>query len=306
MAARAASLGPYKLADELPRAILGPGVVARRWRALHTRNLRPQLVYCIESTLSRPRQRRILEMTNHLISKSSSSGHLLLPECITLCEQRGVCIITSYPGDHDGIQTLNLSCSSRNHRQSARLSLNEVWQVAHHLLSGLAEAHDAGLSDGPHLSLDRLFIDSRGRIIIELPGIWNAITGRSIDESTKREEITQCAWLIMQLAHVASRPLPSTTPAPRPRRSQIPPQRLSFDDPYTSLAQWAQGASLTSDARFALASLPPLPPFDQEPISIPHVVGGVVEEVFRGVVKVIANKVVDGVFSGVRRLFPHS
>lgn len=306
MVGRAASLGPYKLADELPRAILGPGITARRWRALHTRNLRPQLVYSIESTLSRPRQRRILEMTKHLISTTSSSGHLLLPECITLCEQRGVCIITSYPGDHDGIQTLNLTCSSRDRRHSARLTLSEVWQVAHHLLLGLAEAHDAGLSDGPHLTLDRLFIDSRGRVVIELPGIWNAITGRSIDENTKREEITQCASLIMQLAHTARRPLPSLTPTARPRSSENASQRLSFDDPYQALSQWAQGICLTSDARFALASLPPLPHLDHEPVSIPHVVGGVVEEVFRGVVKVIANKVVDGVYSGVRRLFPSS
>jgi hypothetical protein len=82
-------------------------------------------------------------------------------------------LVAPYPGHHAGVVTLTELLDHKGGQMSGA----EAMRAVGHLLEGLAGTHRAGIVDGA-LGPDRVHVDPRGSLLIELPGLWWGLSRR--------------------------------------------------------------------------------------------------------------------------------
>lgn len=167
--------GPYKLIRELEPARISPVGVAssqvRRWAAVHERDDTGHLVYSLGPARDRFAKKRFLSAAEGLAALKQA--HLLTADAYALSDRLGACLVAAYPGHHAGVVTLDELLEHKG----GRLNGAEAVRAAAHLLEGIAAVHQAGFSDGA-LGADRVHVDPRGSLLIEMPTFWAALCGR--------------------------------------------------------------------------------------------------------------------------------
>lgn len=166
------SFGPYQLVRALEPTRVGPRDVqplraprARRWAAINTAMSSGHLVYSLELARHRLNARRFSAALERIAVLHQR--HLLPIESYALDDGLGGCVVTPYLGDPGGVVTLEELLEAKG----GRMTPMEVQRAVTQLLGGIAEAHAQGVADG-NLWIDRIHVDPRGSLVIELIGLW--------------------------------------------------------------------------------------------------------------------------------------
>jgi hypothetical protein len=161
--------GPYQLVRPLDPARLGPlPPTTRRWAAVHDREHTGHLVYSLGPARDRFSKKRFLAAADRLAPLRHP--HLLTINAYALSDKLGACIVAPYPGHTGGI----VSLAELIDHKGGRMSSQEAQRAVTHLLDGITALHAAGFADGA-LGLDRIHVDPRGSLLIELPGLHRAL-----------------------------------------------------------------------------------------------------------------------------------
>lgn len=192
--------GPYRLVRALEPTRVGPresnpvrSPQAQRWSAVHERETSGHLVYTLELAKHRLNARRF---TNALESICVlQHPHVLPIETYALDEQWGGVVVSPYLGDPGGVVTLEELVDAKG----GRMDPFEVQRSATHLLEGIAAAHACGLADG-NLWLDRVHVDPRGSLHIELMGLWREMwRGGEVAEVVARDDVRSVAAMAFRM-----------------------------------------------------------------------------------------------------------
>jgi hypothetical protein len=196
--------GPYQLLRPLDPARVGPAdstyPQARRWAALHERDHTGHLIYSLGTARDRFAKKRFLAAAEKLAPVRHA--HLLTIESYALSDKLGACLVAPYSGHQGGVVTLGELIEHKG----GRLPAAEAQRALTHLLEGVSALHDAGVADGA-LGLDRIHVDPRGSLLIELPGFWRA--QRSLPQLTdidRRADICAVATMGHQMLTGAASP----------------------------------------------------------------------------------------------------
>lgn len=155
---RAEHFGPYKVIRPL-----GSTRGVARFVVLCSKTDTNRLLYRFPSP-SQHQQRRVL--FDAMVAMSTlDHPHLLRIESASYDDRGRLCVITPYPGNHEGLVTLG---DLLDHR-GGKLAVIEAARAVEHLLSASAYAHTRGLSHGPVRCKD-LLVDRFGSIQVELYG----------------------------------------------------------------------------------------------------------------------------------------
>jgi hypothetical protein len=192
--------GPYRIVRTLEPTRVGPREAnparaphARRWAAVHERETSGHLVYTLELAKHRLNARRFTTALERIATLSHT--HLLAVETYSLDEEWGGVIVTPYLGDPGGVVTLEELLDAKG----GRMDPFEVQRGVTHLLEGLAEAHAQGIADG-NLWLDRVHVDPRGSLRIELVGLWREMwRGGEVAEVVARDDIRAIAAMAYRM-----------------------------------------------------------------------------------------------------------
>jgi hypothetical protein len=231
--------GPYRLVRELEPARLADLRRARRWAAVHERDHTGQLVYSLGPARDRFAKKRFLAAAERL--SPLRHPHLLPIEAYALSDKLGACLVAPYSGHLSGV----LSLGELVAHKGGRMTVPEATRAAVHLLEALAGAHAQGICDGA-LAIDRIHVDPRGSLVVELFGLWRCMHRR--DDPTPEDfhaDVVDAAAIVHQLV----------TGAP-PRRNA----RGSSPDAHPEWCAWlaraldpVEGFATAADA---IASLP--------------------------------------------------
>jgi hypothetical protein len=189
--------GPYRLIFELEPARIAPADAAvpsvRRWAAVHERDHSGHLVYSVGPVKDRFAKRRFLAAAER--ASTLRNPHVLAVEAYSFAEKLGACLVSPYPGHHSGVVTL----ADLLEHKGGRLSGPETTRATAHLLAGLAGAHREGVIDGA-LTMERVHVDPRGSLLLELPGFWRGMTRCApASESELRADIAAVALMTHQM-----------------------------------------------------------------------------------------------------------
>jgi hypothetical protein len=175
---------------------------------VHERDHTGHLIYSLGAARDRFTKKRFLGAAEKLAPVRHA--HLLSIEAYALSDKLGACIVAPYPGHHGGVVTLGELIEHKG----GRITAAETQRALTHLLEGVSALHDAGLADGA-LGLDRVHVDPRGSLLIELPGLWRA--QRSLPPLTdidRRADVHAVALMGHQmLTGVSSVPVAPSLPA---------------------------------------------------------------------------------------------
>jgi len=109
-------------------------------------------------------QRRVL--FDALVTMSTlDHPHLLRVESASYDDRGRLCVITPYPGNHEGLVTLKDLLDKRG----GKLAVIEAARAVEHLLSASAYAHKQGVAHGS-IGTEHLLVDRFGSIQFELYG----------------------------------------------------------------------------------------------------------------------------------------
>lgn len=179
-----ATFGSLRLARELAPTRLGFGRTARRWIGLDEVTSTVRTVYAIPLARVGFARRRFIEAA---VDAAGVRGDHILPiEAFSLDARRGGIVVTPFIGDADGLLSLGALVKGRG----GSLAGSEVARAVAQLLQALEPLHRAGLCDGA-LGEDRILIDPRGKVRLELPGMAYLLARRPIDPVEGRREDTR-------------------------------------------------------------------------------------------------------------------
>jgi hypothetical protein len=127
------------------------------------------------------------------VASAARHPHLLRVEAYALADHLGACIVCPYPGHHAGVITLDMLLKHK----SGTMPPGEVQRATTHLLEGAACMHEAGITDSA-LDLDRVHVDPRGSLRIELPGLWRMMW-RQRAQPDPREDVRACVGMAFKM-----------------------------------------------------------------------------------------------------------
>ncbi|HYE60690.1 MAG TPA: hypothetical protein VD997_01725 [Phycisphaerales bacterium] len=192
--------GPYRLVRALEPTRVGPresnpvrSPQALRWSAVHERETSGHLVYTLELAKHRLNARRFTSALEAI--SVLRHAHVLPIETYALDEQWGGVVVSPYLGDPGGVVTLDELVEAKG----GRMDPFEVQRSATHMLEALAAAHSCGLADG-NLWLDRVHVDPRGSLHIELLGLWREMwRGGDVAEVVARDDVRSVAAMAFRM-----------------------------------------------------------------------------------------------------------
>lgn len=157
-ALRAEYFGPYKVIRSL-----GSTRGVSRFVVLCSKTDTNRLLYRFPPQ-TQHQQRRVL--FDAMVTMSTlDHSHLLRVESASYDDRGRLCVITPYPGNHEGLVTLKDLLEQRG----GKLAVIEAARAIEHLLSASTYAHKQGVSHGP-VGCEHLLVDRFGSIQFELYG----------------------------------------------------------------------------------------------------------------------------------------
>ena len=147
---------PYRVARALQ-----PRRDALRWLALHPEQQSSHTIYQFAPMHDRAAQRRFSEEAQALASVSHP--HLLPLQRWSFLPSAEPWVVTTYPGNHDGIVTLPDLLVGKG----GQLSPSEAQRAAEQLLAASAHAHATGLAHGT-IATNDVLVERLGRVLVEL------------------------------------------------------------------------------------------------------------------------------------------
>lgn len=156
------TFGGLRLIREIEPVALGCGRQARRWIALDDAASTAHVVYALPIHRSGFERRRFVQAAD--AASRARGAHILPIEAYALDQRRGGMIVTPFVGDMDGLLTLTALVAAKG----GRLSPAETLRALIQMLEGLRSLHAAGQVDTA-LSAERMLVDPKGRLWIELP-----------------------------------------------------------------------------------------------------------------------------------------
>jgi hypothetical protein len=192
--------GPYRLVRSLEPTRVGPrdsnpvrSPQAQRWSAVHERETSGHLVYTLELAKHRLNARRFTAALERI--SVLRHCHVLPIETYALDEEWGGVVVSPYLGDPGGVVTLEELVDAKG----GRMDPFEVQRSATHLLEACIVAHSHGLADG-NLWLDRVHVDPRGSLHIELMGLWREMwRGGEVAEAVARDDVRSVAAMAYRM-----------------------------------------------------------------------------------------------------------
>ncbi|MBS0198693.1 MAG: hypothetical protein JSR77_18250 [Planctomycetes bacterium] len=177
--------GQYRPVRDAGEVLLGPGLIARRWIALSDATATNHLVYSLHGCRARGRIRRVLDAAQQLSTlPKTASSHTLDIVTAACCANRGVFLVTEYPGDNVGLVTLGTTANQRR----AVLRGAGLRHAVQQIFEAVGFLHENGVCDGSILP-ERVIIDRRGSLLLELPGLWAKVAGFELNAETKRADV---------------------------------------------------------------------------------------------------------------------
>ncbi len=194
------SFGQYRLVRALDPTRIGPresdparSPTARRWAAVNDAQASGHLVYTLELAKHRLNARRFVAALERI--SRVHQQHLLPVEAYSLDDELGGCVVTPYLGDPGGVVTLEELLDAKG----GRLGPLEVQRAVTQLLGGIAHAHAQGVADG-NLWLDRVHVDPRGSLLIELLGLWREMwRGGDVAMVVARDDVRAVAAMAYRM-----------------------------------------------------------------------------------------------------------
>lgn len=179
--------GPYRLVRELERGILG-----ERWLAVHELDLSSHVVHRLSPRSDKAGQRRFLSAVAEVAGLEHP--HLTTIEMYALCPSGRGCVVTKYPGNQDGLVTLDSLVAVKG----GRLTPIEAERAATHLLEAMEYTHGQGVVHGA-LQSPEIMVDRHGRVSIELYGLGRALAGLKPNSEVVRDEVRSVVELTYRL-----------------------------------------------------------------------------------------------------------
>lgn len=184
-------LGPYVLTRQLDSASF-----AERWLGLHDARHTSHVIYRFAPCRDKAGQRRFLSACRRV--ESLRHPHLMTAEEYSFEVSGRPWLVTGFPGDADGLKTLE----SLLRDKGGLMSADEAETATRHLLEAAAYGQAAGIHHGD-LSIEDIIVDRRGSVRIELWGFGRQLAGHltttAMDDELARDEARSIARVAYQL-----------------------------------------------------------------------------------------------------------
>ncbi len=120
--------------------------------------------------------------------------HILNVQNVGYDDTGRLCVVTTYPGNQDGLVTLE----DLRQQRGGVLEFAEVQRLIEQLLETSQHAYERGIAHGP-FRLDELLVDRHGCTLVELFGLEHALHPSHSDQGAVAEQVRSVAELAMIL-----------------------------------------------------------------------------------------------------------
>lgn len=153
---------------------------------LHERDRTNHLLYRFGHILDVVARRRVFD--RFMTTARLAHPHILQIQHVSYDDTGRLCVVTDYPGNQDGLVTLDDLLVTR----SGTLGFSEATRLVEQLLQTSAHAGERGVLHGPFRG-GELLIDRHGCTLVELFGLEHALTNSFDQTGVRAEQIRSVA-----------------------------------------------------------------------------------------------------------------
>ncbi len=180
---------------------------------LHERDRTNHLLYRFDHIPDASLRRRIFE--RFMVTARLEHPHILSVQNVGYDDTGRLCVVTTYPGNQDGLVTLGDLKAQRG----GVLEFSEVQRLIEQLLETSQHAYERGIAHGPFRE-EELLIDRHGCTLVELFGLEHALHPSHSDQGAIAEQVRSIAELALTMLGCVPDERVSARTVALPRKSE--------------------------------------------------------------------------------------